>query len=129
MDNAEAVDDNTLVIHYKTPVGNVLAQLEQLFIVPQHVWEPLVGSDGKGSLKTFHPEQNLPVVSAEVRTRSRVARRGDAVFIPWEGYYEEPSNAEAVTLTYFTNSDSMISSSSRTTSTGSTRCRSTRLTS
>jgi peptide/nickel transport system substrate-binding protein len=106
--SAEAVDDNTLVIHYKTPVGNVLAQLEQLFIVPQHVWEPLVGSDGKG-LKTFHPEQNLPVVSAGAYTIKEYEKKGTTVFIPWEGYYGEPSNAEAVTLTYFTNSDSMIS--------------------
>jgi peptide/nickel transport system substrate-binding protein len=105
---AEAIDDNTLVIHYEAPVGNVLAQLEQLFIVPQHVWEPLVGSDGKG-LKTFHPEQNLPVVSAGAYTIKEYEKKGTTVFIPWEGYYEEPSNAEAVTLTYFTNADSMIS--------------------
>ena len=62
VESAEATDDNTLVIHYDAPVGNVLAQLEQFFILPQHVWEPLVGANGKG-LKTFHPEQNLPVVS------------------------------------------------------------------
>jgi peptide/nickel transport system substrate-binding protein len=106
--SAEAVDDNTLVIHYATPVGNVLAQLEQLFIIPQHVWEPLVGSDGKG-LKTFHPEQNLPVVSAGAYTIKDYEKKGTTVFIPWEGYYGEPSNAEAVALTYFTNEDSMIS--------------------
>jgi peptide/nickel transport system substrate-binding protein len=106
--SAEATDDNTLVIHYEAPVGNVLAQLEQLFIVPQHVWQPLVGSNGKG-LKTFHPEQNLPVVSAGAYTIKEYEKKGTTVFIPWEGYYEEPSNAEAVTLTYFTNADSMIS--------------------
>jgi peptide/nickel transport system substrate-binding protein len=106
--SAEATDENTLVIHYDAPVGNVLAQLEQLFIVPQHVWEPLVGANGK-NLKTFHPEQNLPVVSAGAYTIKEYEKKGTTVFIPWEGYYEEPSNAEAVTLTYFTNSDSMIS--------------------
>jgi peptide/nickel transport system substrate-binding protein len=106
--SAEATDENTLVIHYDAPVGNVLAQLEQLFIVPQHVWEPLEGANGK-NLKTFHPEQNLPVVSAGAYTIKEYEKKGTTVFIPWEGYYEEPSNAEAVTLTYFTNSDSMIS--------------------
>ena len=105
---AEATDDNTLVIHYDAPVGNVLAQLEQLFIVPQHVWEPLAGANGKG-LKTYHPEQNLPVVSAGAYTIKEYEKKGTTVFIPWEGYYGEPSNAEAVTLTYFTNADSMIS--------------------
>ena len=106
--SAEATDDNTLVLHYDAPVGNVLAQLEQLFIVPQHVWEPLVGSNGKG-LKTNHPEQNLPVVSAGAYTIKQYEKKGTTVFIPWEGYYGEPSNAEAVALTYFTNQDSMIS--------------------
>ena len=106
--SAEATDENTLVIHYDAPVGNVLAQLEQLFIVPQHVWEPLVGANGK-NLKTFHPEQNLPVVSAGAYTIKEYEKKGTTVFIPWEGYYGEASNAEAVTLTYFTNSDSMIS--------------------
>ena len=106
--SAEAVDENTLVLHYEAPVGNVLAQLEQLFIVPKHVWEPLAGANGKG-LKTYHPEQNLPVVSAGAYTIKEYEKKGTTVFIPWEGYYGEPSNAEAVALTYFTNSDSMIS--------------------
>jgi peptide/nickel transport system substrate-binding protein len=106
--NAEATDDNTLVIHYATPVGNVLAQLEQFFILPQHVWEKLAGPDGKG-LKTYHPEQHLPIVSAGAYTLKQYEKKGTNVFIPWEGYYGEASNAEAVALTYFTNSDSMIS--------------------
>ncbi len=105
---AEALDDTTLVIHYDSPVGNVLAQLEQFFILPQHIWEPLEGPDGKG-LKTYHPENNLPVVSAGAYTIKQYEKKGTTVFLPWEGYYGEPSNAEAVTLTYFTNSDSMIS--------------------
>src|SRR5690242_16111189 len=59
--SADATDPSTLVIHYDAAVGNALAQLEQLWILPQHAWEPLVGSNGRG-LKTFHPEQHLPVV-------------------------------------------------------------------
>jgi peptide/nickel transport system substrate-binding protein len=106
--NAEATDDNTLVIHYETPVGNVLPQLEQFFILPQHVWEKLAGPDGRG-LKTYHPEQHLPIVSGGAYTIKQYEKKGTTVFIPWEGYYGEPSNAEAVALTYFTNADSMIS--------------------
>jgi peptide/nickel transport system substrate-binding protein len=106
--SAEAVDDTTLVIHYETPVGNVLPQLEQFFILPKHVWQPLEGSDGKG-LRTYHPEQNLPMVTGGAYTVKEYEKKGTTVFIPSEGYYGEPSNAEAVTLTYFTNSDSVIS--------------------
>ena len=86
----------------------MLAQLEQLFIVPKHVGSRLLGANGKG-LKTYHPEQNLPVVSAGAYTIKEYEKKGTTVFIPWEGYYGEPSNAEAVALTYFTNEDSMIS--------------------
>ena len=60
--NAEAPDPNTLVIHYNAPVGNVLAQLEQMFILPRHVWEPLAGGKRKG-LKTYQPQNHLPLVS------------------------------------------------------------------
>jgi peptide/nickel transport system substrate-binding protein len=106
--SAEATDDLTLVIHYDATVGNVLAQLEQFFILPQHVWEPLEGSNGRG-LKTFHPEQHLPMVTGGAYTLKSYERKGTTVFLPAEGYYGEPSNAEAVALTYYTNSDSMIS--------------------
>jgi peptide/nickel transport system substrate-binding protein len=106
--SAEATDDTTLVIHYDAPVGNVLPQLEQFFILPQHVWEPLAGSDGKG-LKTYHPEQHLPMVTGGAYTIKQYEKKGTTVFLPAEGYYGEPSNAEAVALTYYTNSDSMIS--------------------
>src|SRR5262245_60368475 len=106
--SAEATDENTLVIHYGAPVGNVLPQLEQFFIVPKHVWEPLEGSDGKG-LKTYHPEQDLPMVTGGAYTVKQYEKKGTTVFLPAEGYYGEPSNAEAVALTWYTGAASMIS--------------------
>ena len=107
VESAEALDDTTLVIHYEQPVGNVLEQLEQLFIVPRHVYEPLVGTDGKG-LKTFKPEQHLPLVSAGAFTLKQYERKGTTVFLPDPNYWGTPANVEAVALTYFTNADSMI---------------------
>ena len=105
---AEATDDTTLVIHYGAPVGNALAQLEQLWVLPQHVWEPLVGSDGRG-LKTYRPEQHLPTIAGGAYSIKQYEKKGTTVFIPNPGYYGTPSNAEAVALTYYTNADSMIS--------------------
>ena len=55
--DATAPDPATVVINYKAPVGNALAQLEQ-FVLPQHVWEQYATGDGKG-LKTHHPEQDV----------------------------------------------------------------------
>ena len=58
--SAEAPDPTTVVLHYKTPVGNVLAQLEQFFVVPEHVWSKFATGDGKG-LKTYAPENDLSI--------------------------------------------------------------------
>jgi len=105
--SADAPDESTLVIHYSSPVGNVLAQLEQLIILPQHVWEKIGGADGKG-FKTYHPEQNLPIVVGGAYSLKSYEKKGTTVFIPNPDYYGPPSNAEAVAFTYYTNSDSMI---------------------
>jgi peptide/nickel transport system substrate-binding protein len=104
---AEAPDPNTLIIHYEAPVGNALAQLEQLWILPEHVWAPLEGSNGKG-LKTYHPEINLPMVTGGAYDVKQWEKKGTTVFVPNPGFYGPPSNAEAVALTYYTNQDSMI---------------------
>ncbi len=36
------------MISYDAPMANALPQLQTLPILPQHVWEPLAGADGKG---------------------------------------------------------------------------------
>ncbi len=105
--SAEATDDTTLVIHYEAPVGNVLAQLEQLFILPEHVWAPKVGTNGKG-LKTYHPELNLPIVSGGAYTITQYEKKGTTAFKPYADFYGPPSHASGVALTYYTNADAVI---------------------
>jgi peptide/nickel transport system substrate-binding protein len=104
---AVASDPNTLVITYDAPVGNALAQLEQLWIFPRHIWESIGGSDGKG-FKTYHPEQHLPMVVGGAYNIKQYVKKGTTVFIPNPTFYGPKSHAEAVTLTYYTNADSML---------------------
>src|SRR5919204_319631 len=61
---AVATDDNTLVLTYESPVANVLSQLDQIYLLPKHVWEPLATGNGKG-LKTYAnvPAAGNPLVS------------------------------------------------------------------
>ena len=47
--SATAPDATTLVIHYESPVGNVLAQLETFFVLPKHVWQSKVGTRRQGA--------------------------------------------------------------------------------
>jgi peptide/nickel transport system substrate-binding protein len=107
--NATAPNPTTLVIHYGAPVGNVLAQLEQLFIVPEHVWKQYASTPGGKGLETYHPEQHLPMVTGGAYTIKSYERKGTTVFIPDPNYWGPPSHADAVALTYYTNADSMIS--------------------
>lgn len=108
VESAEATDDTTLIIHYGQPVGNVLEQLEQLFIVPRHAWEPFAKGNGKG-LKTHHPEQNIDeMVTGGAFTLKQYEKKGTTVFIPDPNYWGEPAHVEAVALTFYTNADSMI---------------------
>ncbi len=56
-----APNPTTLVIRYDKAVANVLPQLQQFFVLPRHVWEPVVGVKGKG-LKNYDPAAHLPIV-------------------------------------------------------------------
>ena len=103
----DAPNPTTVVIHYGTPVANVLPQLEQFWVLPEHVWSKYVGNNGK-DLKTFRPEQSLPTVSGGAYTIAQFQEKGTTVFKPNPYFYGPKSNAEAVAMTYYTNSTSMI---------------------
>jgi peptide/nickel transport system substrate-binding protein len=106
--DATAPDPTTVVINYKAPVGNALAQLEQFFVLPQHVWEQYATGDGKG-LKTHHPEQDVgSMVTGGAFTVKQYEKKGTTVFIPDPNYWGDKAHVQAVALTYYTNADSMI---------------------
>ena len=58
--SATAPNATTLVLTYSQPVSNVLAQMQQLPILPQHVWSPLATGNGK-KISTF--QNGAPMVS------------------------------------------------------------------
>ncbi len=64
--SAKAIDDTTLVIHYESPVGNVLPQLEQFNILPQ----ARVGADGRR--RRQGPEDLPPGAPPSDRQRRRL---------------------------------------------------------
>ena len=103
----QAPDANTLVIHYSKPVANVLPQLEQFWVLPEHVWKKYAGNNGK-DLKTFRPEQSLPTVAGGPYSITKFAEKGTTVYKPNPYFYGPKSNADAVAMTYYTNSTSMI---------------------
>jgi peptide/nickel transport system substrate-binding protein len=101
----DAPNPTTLVIHYDAPVGNVLSQLEQFWVLPKHVFDKATGNNGK-DLKTF--QVPVPTVAAGAYQITKYEEKGTTVFKPNPYFYGPKSNAAAVVLQYYTNSTSMI---------------------
>jgi peptide/nickel transport system substrate-binding protein len=106
---ATAPNATTLIVKYDAPVGNALWLIGALPIVPRHVWEPYEKKQSGGkALKTYRPEGKLPMVTGGAYTVKQYEKKGTTVFIADPNFYGPKSNADAVALTYYTNSDSMI---------------------
>ena len=104
---AEATDPTTLVVTYDAPVANALPQLQTVIILPKHVWEPLATGDGK-RLKTFAPQEKLPVVSGGAYSLEKWVKKGTSVFKANPTFYGKKSTADAIALVYYTNEDAML---------------------
>ena len=106
---ATAPNATTLIVRYEAPVGNALWLIAGMAIVPRHIWEPYEKKQKGGkALKTFRPEGKLPMVTGGAYTIKDYEKKGTTVFIPDSNFYGPKSNADAVALTFYTNSDSMI---------------------
>jgi peptide/nickel transport system substrate-binding protein len=106
---ATAPNSTTLIVRYDAPVGNALWLIGGLPIVPRHVWEPYEKKEKGGkALKTYRPEGKLPMVTGGAYTLKSYEKKGTTVFIADPNFYGPKSNADAVALTFYTNSDSMI---------------------
>jgi peptide/nickel transport system substrate-binding protein len=106
---ALAPNSTTLVLNYSAPVSNALFLLAGVPMVPRHVWEPLEKKNKAGAgLKTYRPQDHLPMVTGGAYTVKQYEKKGTTVFIPDPNFYGPNSNADAVALTYYTNSDAMI---------------------
>jgi peptide/nickel transport system substrate-binding protein len=60
LESATANGDNQLTLTYTAPVSNVLAQMQQLPILPEHIWSQYTTGDGK-AITTF--DNGAPMVS------------------------------------------------------------------
>ena len=93
--SVDAPDPNTAVFHYDAPVGNALPLISGLFILPKHVWAQYDTNKGK-DLKTFLPEQHLPLVSGGPFQITQYEKKGTTVFKPNPGWWGTKPHVEAV---------------------------------
>jgi peptide/nickel transport system substrate-binding protein len=104
--NATAPDANTLVIHYEAPVGNVLGQMQQLAILPEHVWKAQAANKGK-NLKSF--PNAAPIVSGGAFQLTKFKKDEIALFKRNPNFYGPKPHIDGFGLRMFSNDDAMIS--------------------
>ncbi len=106
LENAEAVDDNTVVFNYESPVANVLTQVQALHILPEHVWSSLATGDGE-EITTF--ENAAPIVSGGPFTMDSYKKDQMMLFSNNENWYGEKPKIDGWGLQFFANDDAMVS--------------------
>lgn len=104
--NATAPDPTTLVIHYTRPVANVLSQLQQLPILPQHVWSKLAVGSGS-AIRTF--QNNAPVVSGGPFSIVKYQKNAITLFKANPYYYGPKPHIVGFGVEQFSSDDAMLS--------------------
>lgn len=107
--SVQATDANTLVITYKKAVANVLSSLQQVPILPQHVWQRYATGNGH-ALKTYNnqPTSGQPLVGGGPFVLESYQPKQIALFKANPNYYGPKPYIDGFGLQYFANDDAMI---------------------
>jgi len=109
MTSASAPDATTLVVRYAQPVANVLSQLEQIPILPQHLWAPLAAGGGK-PLKSYQnvPTPSAPGVYGGPFILTRYAKDQVALFQRNPHWWGQAPHIDGFGIEYFSDDDAMV---------------------
>lgn len=101
---------NTVVINYKKPVANVLSNLQQVPILPEHVWGQYAAGNGKG-MKTYAntPASGHPLVSGGPFELIKYVLNQTAAFRANPNWYGPKPKIQGFVLQVFSNDDAMVS--------------------
>ena len=86
----------------------MLTNLQQFFILPEHVWSQYDTENGKG-LKQYNPQDDLPIVGAGPFVVTEYDKNGVTIFEKNPGFYGTAANVDAVGYQHYENEDAMIS--------------------
>jgi peptide/nickel transport system substrate-binding protein len=108
--DATATNDNTLVVNYSKPSGEVLPNLQQAPILPEHIWGKLATGNGK-EIKKFAnaPSDGKPVVSGGPFILVSYKKKDVALFQRNPKYWGPKPHIDGWGLQYYSNDDAMIS--------------------
>lgn len=107
--SAKATDDHTLQLTYSTPVANVLSNLQQLPILPEHVWSKYASGNGK-DLKNYPntPTSSQPVVSGGPFELVKFQKNQIALFKRNPNWYGQKPHIDGFGIQFFANDDAMV---------------------
>jgi peptide/nickel transport system substrate-binding protein len=104
VESVAAPDPNTFVVTYAQPrAPGALSALAYFSVLPKHVWESHVDD-----LASFHPEDELPVVSGGPFTVTEFDPDGTTIFEPNSGFYGAKPKVNAVGIQVFQNQEGMV---------------------
>ena len=109
LSTVEATDPTTVVFTYDVPVPAVLAEAQQVSILPEHVWSQYAAGDGK-ALKTFPntPTDTEPVVSGGPFMVTQYQQDQVTLFQRNPNYYGTTPHIDGFGLQYFSNEDAEV---------------------
>ena len=100
-----APDSTTLVLTYKQPVANVLSQVQQVPILPEHIWAKYATGNGK-ALTRF--QNNAPIVSGGPFILTKYTPKQIALFKRNPTFYGPKPHIDGFGLQFFQTSDAEI---------------------
>jgi peptide/nickel transport system substrate-binding protein len=101
----QAPNANTLMITYSVPVANVLSQLQQMPILPEHIWKQYATGNGS-QLRSF--KNSAPVVSGGPFVLKEFRAKDVALFTRNPNFYGPKPRLAGFGLEMFRNDDAMI---------------------
>jgi peptide/nickel transport system substrate-binding protein len=107
--SVEATDANTVLFRYSKPTPMVLSNVQQVAILPEHVWSKYAKGEGE-ALKTFAnlPSEGEPVVSGGPFMLTQFEQESTAIFERNPNYYGTPPYIDGYGLQLFSNEDAEI---------------------
>ena len=105
MKSATAPNPTTLVLTYSQPVGNVLSEMQQMAILPEHIWAQYATGDGK-ALKTF--TNPAPIVSGGAFELVKYTPKVIALFKRNPNFYGAKPHINGLGLQFFGTTDAEI---------------------
>ena len=105
MKSATAPNATTVVLTYKRPVANVLSQVQQVPILPEHIWAKYATGNGK-AIKRF--SNSAPIVSGGPFTLTKYTPKQIALFKRNPSFYGPKPHIDGLGLQFFGTTDAMI---------------------